>query len=76
MKDQTRRTKIPAGITDGSSVANKTGEYDGVEQDCAIIEGKHKYILCITCVNDSNYEAVQAIIDIAESVNEIIQNAD
>lgn len=76
MKDQTRRTKIPAGITDGSSVANKTGEYDGVEQNCAIIEGKHKYILCITCVNDSNYEAVQAIIDIAESVNEIIQNAD
>lgn len=76
MKDQSRRTKIPSAITDGSSVANKTGEYDGVEQDCAIIEGKHKYILCITCVNDSNYEAVQTIHEIASSVNEIIQNVD
>lgn len=47
MFSQVRRSKIPAGITDGSKVANKTGEISGVENDIAIIEGTHKYILCI-----------------------------
>lgn len=72
---QERTTKIPAGITDDSKVYNKTGEYDGVQQDVAIIEGKHTYILCITCVNDSDYESVAAITEIANRVNTIIQSS-
>ncbi|PLS27475.1 serine hydrolase [Bifidobacterium parmae] len=34
---QTRRTKIPGGVPSGVTVANKTGEIDGVENDAAIV---------------------------------------
>lgn len=34
---QTRRTKIPGGVPDGTLVANKTGEITGVENDAAIV---------------------------------------
>ncbi len=40
--------KIPAGIPDGISVANKTGETDQTQHDVAIVYGeKTDYILCI-----------------------------
>ena len=37
MKVQTNRSKIPAGVPDGTEVANKTGETDDVDHDAAIV---------------------------------------
>ncbi|MGO3358253.1 MAG: serine hydrolase [Bifidobacterium crudilactis] len=34
---QTRRSKIPAGLPDGTHVANKTGEIPGTENDAALV---------------------------------------
>ncbi|MCD7955544.1 MAG: class A beta-lactamase-related serine hydrolase [Lachnospiraceae bacterium] len=45
---QSTTTKIPAGVPDGISVANKTGETDEETHDAAIIFGeKTDYILCV-----------------------------
>lgn len=42
------RTKIPSGITDGTVVANKTGELASVENDSAIIYSSNGvYIMCV-----------------------------
>ncbi|MCC8138618.1 MAG: class A beta-lactamase-related serine hydrolase [Clostridiales bacterium] len=41
-------TKIPAGVPDGISVANKTGDTDEESHDVAIVYGeKTTYILCV-----------------------------
>ncbi|MCC8049375.1 MAG: class A beta-lactamase-related serine hydrolase [Clostridiales bacterium] len=41
-------TKIPAGVPDGISVANKTGDTDEESHDVAIVYGeKTNYILCV-----------------------------
>ncbi len=41
-------TKIPAGVPDGISVANKTGDTDEESHDVAIVFGeKTNYILCV-----------------------------
>ncbi|MCD7715930.1 MAG: class A beta-lactamase-related serine hydrolase [Lachnospiraceae bacterium] len=41
-------TKIPAGVPDGISVANKTGDTDEESHDVAIVYGeKTDYILCV-----------------------------
>ena len=37
LKDQSRRTKIPAGVPSGVKVANKTGETDDTSHDAAIV---------------------------------------
>ncbi len=48
MKTQDRRGKIPAGIPDGITVANKTGELANVENDAAIVFlDDSPYILCV-----------------------------
>lgn len=48
MKKQVNRTKIPAGIKDGTLVANKTGELATVENDTAIVyTDKGTYILSV-----------------------------
>lgn len=48
LKKQTRRSKIPAGVPSGITVANKTGETDDVTHDAAIIYSKGAtYILCV-----------------------------
>lgn len=45
MLQQTRRSKIPAGLPSQVSVANKTGESPGVENDSAVVfaagDGEH-----------------------------------
>lgn len=52
MKQQERKTKIPAGVPEGIVVANKTGELDDAENDAAVVyvEGKD-YIICIMSNN-------------------------
>ena len=48
LKNQTFRNKIPSGVPDGITVANKTGENSYTEHDIAIIYGKKTtYILCV-----------------------------
>ncbi len=52
MKGQAVRTKIPAGITDGAIVANKTGELTDTENDVAIVfTDSGAYILCVMTNN-------------------------
>lgn len=48
LREQERRGKIPAGLPEGTAVANKTGELSDVENDAAVVtvEGK-SYILCV-----------------------------
>ncbi len=48
LEAQQRRSKIPAQIPDGVTIANKTGELPGIENDTAIVYGdKNPYIICI-----------------------------
>ena len=48
MKNQQRRTKIPAGLPKGIVCANKTGELDSCQHDAAIVYGtKTDYIVVI-----------------------------
>ena len=48
LKSQTYRSKIPAGIPSGVTVANKTGEFDEYQHDAAIVYGKKTpYVICI-----------------------------
>ncbi|KFI79236.1 serine hydrolase [Bifidobacterium mongoliense] len=45
---QQRRNKIPAGLPAGTTVANKTGEVPGVENDAAIVFSPHgDYVLTV-----------------------------
>ena len=56
MKNQDHRAKIPAGIPEGVTVANKTGEIDYVENDGAIVfTDKCDYIL-VVMAEDVNHE--------------------
>lgn len=48
LKQQTRQSKIPAGLPNGVVCANKTGELSNVENDVAIVfSPKTDYILCV-----------------------------
>ena len=69
MKAQTVRTKIPSGITDGTVVANKTGELANVENDSAIVySSKGVYIMCAMTQNLSDTAAARNAIVQAASV--------
>lgn len=53
---QQRRSKIPAGLPDGTQVGNKTGEIPGTENDAAVVlGGAHPFVLVVmnTDINDS-----------------------
>ncbi len=79
MKAQTVRTKIPSGITDGTVVANKTGELASVENDSAIVYlAKGPYIMCVMSQNLSNTSlARNAIVQASAAVyvNQIRKNS-
>lgn len=63
MKAQKTRTKIPAGITDGTAVANKTGELAAVENDTAIVyAGSGTYLICVMTCGLSNTAAARKCI--------------
>ena len=48
LKGQTRRSKIPAGVPSGVTVANKTGENTGIQNDAAIVYSANgDYILVV-----------------------------
>ena len=49
---QDTKNKIPAGLDDSVTVANKTGENDSNQHDIAIVYGKRTdYILCVMSEN-------------------------
>ena len=55
MKAQERTSKLPAGIPDGITTANKTGELTDVENDAMIVLTADKpYIICVMCQNLNN----------------------
>lgn len=70
MKQQTRISKIPAGVPEGVDTANKTGELDDTENDAAIIYKKDKpYILCVMVTPVSNVAAArELIVDVSKTV--------
>jgi len=56
--DQTRRWKIPAGLPEGTVVANKTGETDTANSDIAIVFSPGKdYIICVLGNGNVTYGA-------------------
>ncbi|MBE5924600.1 MAG: hypothetical protein E7271_09060 [Lachnospiraceae bacterium] len=67
LKAQTRRSKIPAGVPDGVTVANKTGETTFAENDAAIVysEGAN-YVIVVMAKNSKN--GVSTIKKISETV--------
>lgn len=70
MKEQITRTKIPAGITDGTIVANKSGELSSVENDAAIIYADFgTYIMC--AMTNDVYDTSSARNSIAMSASYI-----
>lgn len=73
LKQQTRTSKIPAGVPYGVVTANKTGELDYVQNDVAIVYGDTPYIICVMSENLSSSEAaIQSIVDISSGVYEYI----
>lgn len=63
MKNQSIRTKIPAGISDNTLVANKTGELATVENDTAIVYAPSgDYIISVMTDKLSNTELARDVI--------------
>lgn len=58
---QTRRSKIPAGLPDGTHVANKTGEIPGSENDAAIVyTTSGAYVITVLTQDIPDSSAAQA----------------
>ena len=54
---QDTRTKIPGGLTDSITIANKTGENDSNQHDIAIVYGdRTDYVLCVMSENGGTEE--------------------
>jgi beta-lactamase class A len=69
LMSQTIRTKIPQGVPYGITVANKTGEYDKVENDVAIVYGKKtNYIICVFSNTENPTMARSCIAEISRMV--------
>lgn len=60
---QERDAKIPAGVPEHISVANKTGETGSCQHDAAIVFGESgDYILCVMSEGLTDTEAAAALI--------------
>lgn len=60
---QERNAKIPAGVPEHISVANKTGETDSCQHDAAIVFGESgDYILCVMSEGLTDTESAAALI--------------
>jgi beta-lactamase class A len=71
---QSRVGKIPAGLPEGATAANKTGELDDTENDAAIIFGANgDYVLCIISNNLPVTETARmTIVSISSEVYEYL----
>ena len=82
LKGQTRTGKIPSGLPQGITAANKTGEMSEgyglgcIENDIAIVYGEQQdYVICVLA-NDlagRNEEAIQKIQEISSYVYEMLR---
>ena len=68
LKQQTRTSKIPAGVPYGIETANKTGELDYVQNDAAIVFAETPYILCVMSENVGAGSAVSSIVNLSSDV--------
>lgn len=64
LREQQRTGKIPAGLPEGVTSANKTGEITGTENDVAIVYAENgiQYILCVMSQDISDSTAAQTVI--------------
>ena len=72
LKNQTRRTKIPAGVPAGTVVANKTGETNDASHDAAIVYSpKCDYVIVVMSeTNGLGWNQPANIADISKTVYE------
>lgn len=70
---QTRTNKIPEGLPNNVATANKTGELEDVENDCAIVFAGRPYIICVMSDGVNDYQPpIDAIVDISEMAYEYL----
>ncbi len=74
LKQQTRTSKIPAGVPNGVETANKTGELDAVQNDAAIVFADRPYVLCVMSENVPAGSAVSAIVTLSSEVYGMVNN--
>ena len=70
LKNQQRKSKIPAGVPGNVETANKTGELDTVQNDAAIVfKNGAPYVLVVMCSNvtDTN-QVINDIVEISKKV--------
>ena len=70
LKDQTRTSKIPAGVPDGVTVANKTGELGDVQNDAAIVYSGGDYVIVTLSEGVSESEGIDTIKNISKMTYE------
>ena len=70
LKDQTRTSKIPAGVPDGVTVANKTGELGDVQNDAAIVYSGGDYVIVTLSEGASESEGIDTIKNISKMTYE------
>lgn len=76
MKEQTVRTKIPAGLPEDVICANKTGELVGTENDTAIVyTSRGDYVFCVMSHGMSAGNAHSAIKDLSAFLYETVTEA-
>ena len=75
MLNQDTRYKIPAGLPEGVSCGNKSGEMDATENDAAIIYGnRYDYILVVLSSDWNNKdEAISRISSVSSQVYEYFE---
>ena len=68
LQAQTRTTKIPEGLPNNVTTANKTGELDDVQNDAAIVFAGRPYIICVMSDGVGDYQPpIDAITDISKT---------
>ncbi|MBE7052917.1 MAG: serine hydrolase [Ruminococcaceae bacterium] len=77
LKQQTRTSKIPRGLPEGTVCANKTGELSNVENDVAIVFSQGAdYVICIMSNNVTNTaKARENITNISKNVYEFFNES-
>lgn len=69
IKNNETKSKIPNELPENVEVANKSGEFAGVENDAGILfTDKGAYILCITTEDGKSGEQVETISSISKYV--------
>ena len=70
LKAQTRRSKIPSGVPDGVTVANKTGELGDVQNDAAIVYSGGDYVIVTMSEGVSESDGIEIINNISRMTYE------